>query len=273
MKQHLFGAGLRHAHFPHLLQKPETETEFFEIISENFLNTKGNPIKVLDQIREDYPITMHGVSLNLASAQEVNFDYLKKLKSLVERIEPLIVSDHLCWTGHRKNNLHNLLPFPYNDKTLEHLVSKVNIVQDYLKRPILVENLSAYFTVPGNKYTEADFIELLAQRSGCKILLDLNNVYVNSYNQNFDPHEYLDKISPEHIGEIHLAGFSDMGTHYFDTHSKPVSQDVWELYKYKSKDLKQCLTLIEWDEDIPEFMTLDQEVAKAKKAWRKSHES
>lgn len=271
-KNNLIGAGLRHAHFPTLLEKPQITTNWFEVISENFMDTRGYPFEVLQKIRKDYPIGLHGVSMSLASAEELDKNYLQKLKELIQVIDPVMVSDHLCWTGHHKNNLHNLLPFPYNDENLDFLVKKISYVQDYLQREIAVENLSAYFNVEGQTYTEWEFINLLAQKSGCKILLDINNVYVNSQNQKFDPYVFLDHIDPKHIGEIHLAGFSDMGTFLFDTHSKPVHPEVWKLFEHKVKELDNVPVLVEWDEDLPEFQVVDQEVVKAKEIWDKYHE-
>ncbi len=269
-KDHKIGAGLRHQHFPHLIEKPQTNANWFEVISENFMNTEGYPLEVLLSMREDYPISLHGVSLNIAGTSEVDKNYLKKLKNLIDKVSPFNVSDHLCWTGLEKNNLHNLLPFPYSEESLNHIVSRIQFVQDYLGRPLILENLSAYLGVRDCKYSEAEFINELAKRSGSKILLDINNIYVNAKNQNFDPYHYFEVINPEYISEIHLAGFTDMGEFLFDTHSCPVFPEVWKLYEYFLTIKNDIPTLIEWDENIPEFDVLDSEVKKAVKLWENS---
>ena len=269
--QSLIGAGLRHAHFPYLSEKPQTVTNWFEIISENFITTRGYPFEVLMKLRQDYPIGMHGVSMNLASFEKHDQEYLKKLKELIELVDPMLVSDHLCWTGKHNNNLHNLLPFPYIKENLLHVVDKISQAQDYLGRQLLIENLSAYFQVEKQEFCEWEFLKEVAKKAGCKILLDINNIYVNSQNQQFNPYVYLDAIDVDLIGEIHLAGYSDMDNFLFDTHSKPVYPQVWELYKHKIKDCPNVPVLIEWDEDIPEFPVLDSEVKKALTIWSSHH--
>ncbi len=262
-----FGVGLRHKHFPYLAQKPQTNIDWFEVISENFINTKGYPYEFLMKIRNDYPISLHGVGMNIGGNQDVAKGYLKKLKSLIDSVEPFLVSDHLCWTGLKNNNLHNLLPLSYDEETLNLLNDRISRIQDFLQREIAVENLSAYFTLKTSTYEEWEFLNKLARKSGCKILLDINNVYVNSQNQNFDPITYLDGIYDENISEIHLAGHTDTGKFLFDTHSKPACKEVWELYAHKIKTANKVPTLFEWDEDIPEFQILEREAMKAKKIW------
>jgi uncharacterized protein (UPF0276 family) len=267
-----FGVGLRHQHFPYLTQKPQTSVDWFEVITENFINTKGRPFEVLCSLREDYPVSLHGVSMSIGtSKQSVSKGYLKKLKELINIIDPILVSDHLCWTGNNKNNLHNLLPLSYNDQTINELVPKIAEVQDFLGREIALENLSAYFSLQNSTYEEWDFLRVLSEKAGSKILLDINNIYVNSQNQNFDPYKYLDAIPDHLVSEIHLAGFTDMGDFLFDTHSAPVFDDVWSLYKHKIKTCKNVPTLIEWDEDIPEFPILENEMLKAKNLWSENH--
>lgn len=250
------------------MQSPQTEIEWFEVITENFLHTKGYPWKVLTKMRQDYPISLHGVSLSVGSDREINKNYLLKLKSLIDAIDPMLVSDHICWTGAKKNNLHNLMPVSYDEETLNELVGKIQYIQDFLGRPMAFENLSAYFQLKSSTYTEWDFLNELAKRSGCKLLLDINNVYVNSQNQKFDPIEYLDAIDDDVVSEIHLAGHTDMGKFLFDTHSTEVCDEVWQLYHHKIKTTKNTPTLIEWDEDIPEFPILEKEALKAKKIFK-----
>lgn len=267
----LFGVGLRHQHFPHLTKDPQTKIDWFEVISENFINTNGYPIEVLLKLRQNYPISMHGVSLSIGAKEEIDFDYLSKLKDLIYKVDPFLLSDHLCFTGLKNNNLHNLLPLCYDDETLNYICEKLDLIQNFLGRELSLENLSAYFSLKDSTYTEWDFLNQLTKKSGCKLLLDINNIYVNSKNQNFDPYLYLDTIDDKSISEIHLAGFSDMGTFLFDTHSAPVHNDVWDLYKYKIKTAKNVPVLIEWDEDIPDFEILELEALKAKMIWEQLH--
>ena len=262
-----FGVGLRHEHFPYLSDSPQTSVDWFEVISENFMNTRGYPFELLMKIREDYEVSLHGVGMNLGGESDVSRTYLEKLKELIDLVRPMIVSDHLCWTGLKENNLHNLLPLSYNDESLNFLANRISKVQDFLGREIAIENLSAYFSLKDSTYHEWDFIRILAKKAGCKILLDINNVYVNSVNQNFNPLTYIDSIPDDLIAEIHLAGFTDTGKFLFDTHSKPAGPEVWELYKHKICSARNVPTLFEWDEDIPEFSVLEKEAMKAKEIW------
>lgn len=268
-KNKSFGLGLRHAHFSEILKRLEEHpsslnVDFFEIITENFFQTEGRPLKILEKIREYFPISFHGVSLSIASYDDVNYEYLKKVKEFEIRMNPFLVSDHLCWTGVKDNNLHNLLPFPYNEENLKHLTTKVQKAQDVLKRPLMLENLSAYLGFVDNTMTEAEFLRELHLKTGCNILLDLNNVYVNSRNQNFSPNEWLSKIPKKAVKEIHLAGFSDMGTYLFDTHSCPVQDPVWKIYADHKDHFVDAVTLIEWDENIPSYEKVLDEVKKAR---------
>lgn len=265
----MFGMGLRHTHFPEILSRLEDnpsslDLDFFEIITENFFQTSGRPLKVLEKIRENRPITFHGVSLSIASHEDLNLDYLQKVKDLALKIDPLLISDHLCWTGLKKNNLHNLLPFPYTEDTLNFLIPRIQKVQEILGRPLMLENLSAYLSFKESDLSEAQFLRELHLKSGCQILLDINNVYVNSHNQKFSADEWIREIPPTAVKEIHLAGFSDMGSYYFDTHSCPVWQPVWDLYQKFKGDYPEVMTLVEWDEEIPAFDVVLSEVQKAR---------
>ncbi len=259
------GVGLRQPHLAHLLERPKTQVDFFEVISENFLFSKGRPWRALEKIRQDYPISMHGVSLSLGSDADFDKNYLKALRCMKDEIRPFLISDHLCWTGLPKENLHNLLPLPYNRETLRHLVSRIQYVQDYLGTEIAVENLSAYLSFWENDYSEWEFNALVAKESGCKLLLDINNVFVNSCNYGFDAWEYLENIPAPLIAEIHLAGFSDKGNYLLDTHSRPVYPEVWNLFERKLRAMESLVpVLIEWDEDIPDFPVLEEEAIKAR---------
>jgi uncharacterized protein (UPF0276 family) len=267
----LFGVGLRHDHFPFLNNQPQINIDWFEVISENFLSTRGFPFQTLKKIRRDFPVALHGVGMSIGAKTEVSIDYLKKLKKLIYEIDPIIVSDHLCWTGLANQNLHNLLPLPYTQKTRDLLSERIGRIQDFLQRQIALENLSAYFSYEESTETEWDFLKALSLQSGCGILLDLNNVYVNAKNQNFNPYEYIDAIPNEKILQFHLAGHSDLGSFLFDTHSCPALPEVWKLYEHKIKTCPKALTLFEWDEHIPDFPTLENEALKAKKIWNEVH--
>ena len=257
------GVGLRTTHYSYILEK-WPKVDWFEAISENYMDSGGRPLQILEKVRSRYPVALHGVSLSLGSTDPLNQTYLKRLKALAERIEPVIVSDHLCWSGVAGENLHDLLPLPFTREAVAHVVSRIQQVQEFLGRKILIENVSTYVTYTHSTMPEWEFLSEIAARSGCGILLDLNNIFVNSVNHRFDPLVYLANIPPHKVGQFHLAGHTDMGTFLFDTHSKPVIDPVWELYREALKRWGQISTLIEWDEDIPEFPKLEEECARAK---------
>lgn len=258
------GIGLRNKHYPKFDESLNSQLDFFEIISENYINTKGRPFELMLRIRERYPILMHGVSLNIGSTDDLNFDYLSKLKSLIEIVQPELTSDHLCFTGLKEKNLHNLLPFAYTKENLERISHKVDQVQSFLNRQFIFENLSAYFTLKNSEMSEAQFLNNLCEKTGCGILFDINNLYVNSINQNFSPEDFLKDINFKHVKQFHLAGFSDFGDYLFDTHSEPVYPQVWDLYKLIISQKPNSPVLIEWDENIPDFNTVEAEALKAK---------
>jgi len=258
-----FGAGLRAEHYEDILAGA-AGADWFEAISENYMDTRGRPVAVLEAVRRDYPIALHGVSLSIGSTDPLDFDYLTELKKLIDRIDPAIVSDHLCWSGHAGNPLFDLLPLPFTEECLDHLAQRVTAVQEFLGRRILLENPSTYFGFAHSTIPEAEFLAALAERSDCGVLLDVNNVYVSSVNLDFDPYSYLDAIPADRVGQIHLAGFTDMGTHLFDTHSRPVSAQVWQLYAYTIETLGSFSTMVEWDDDIPEWERLVGEIDHAR---------
>jgi uncharacterized protein (UPF0276 family) len=265
--QQLFrgGVGLRPVHYDEYASSPPSNITWLEIISENYMDTEGRPLSILENLRKNYPMAAHGVSLNIGSPDPVNFDYLKRLKTLINRLDPFIVSDHLCWTGFSAHNAHDLLPLVHNESALATISQKVSQVQDFLGRPIALENVSSYIESKHSTMSEAEFLNALTQQSGCQILLDINNIYVSESNFARDPKKFIDAIRPESVAQIHLAGFSDMGKFYFDTHSNPVFAEVWELYRYALPQFHAKPTLIEWDENIPDLKTLGQELAKAEK--------
>lgn len=259
------GVGLRHQHFPHFENGGGAAVDFFEIISENFMNTRGRPFEIMMKLREDYDFYMHGVSLSIAGVDAPHEDYLKKLKDLMKIVEPKVLSDHLCFTGNKERNLHNLLPFSYTKKNLERISDKVKKTQDFLDHQLVLENLSAYFTMNNSEMMEGEFLNRLALNTGAGILLDINNLYVNSVNQHFETKEWLKDLEMKHVKQIHMAGYTDFGDYLFDTHAMPVHQPVWDLYKKVIKDNEHIPVLIEWDEDIPPFEILEEEALKAKK--------
>ncbi|MDH5656757.1 MAG: DUF692 domain-containing protein, partial [Spirochaetia bacterium] len=260
-----FGIGLRREHYTHILEKKPVRAEWFEAISENYMDSFGRPLYVLEKVREEFPVALHGVSMSVASADGVSEAYLKRLKSLVSRIDPFIVSDHLCWNHVDNKNHHDLLPFPLTEESLRIVSENVQKAQDILQRKILIENVSAYLSFPESKISEWDFLNELACRTGCGLLLDVNNVYVSAVNLGYDAQTFLDAVPEKHIGQIHLAGFSDMGDFLFDTHSRPVWKEVWDLYESICGKIQNVPVLIEWDEDIPDLSTVEEEALKAKK--------
>jgi hypothetical protein len=236
---------------------------FFEVHSENFMMAGGKPLRVLDQVKENYPLSLHGVSLSLGSIDPTPPDYLKKLKELIQRVDPLFVSDHLCWSGVSGNFGHDLWPLPYTEEAIRHVVRKIAEVQDYLKRPIMIENVSTYAEFSHSEMSEWEFLSEVACRADCGILLDINNIYVSAHNHGLDPYRYLEAMPDERVFEIHLAGPSPRGELLVDTHDHPVLPEVWKLYEYYLKKSGPRPTLLEWDEKIPAFPVLYEEAKKA----------
>ena len=269
------GVGLRSEHYPHLVERPRTTVAWFEAISENYMDTAGRPLAVLEKVRSDHPVALHGVSLSIGSKPpagdhaaastfgDLRSRYLSRLSALAHRIEPFLISDHLCWTGVPGGNLHDLLPTPFTDEALDWIVSQVDVVQDTLGRRLALENVSSYLTWAQSTWREEDFLVEVARRSGCAILLDVNNVYVSARNHGFDARAYLDAVPADLVAQIHLAGHTDLGTHLFDTHAAPVCDEVWELFAHTIARLPGVPVLIEWDAEIPEFSRLEAEAATA----------
>lgn len=256
------GIGLRTPHYQAMIET-RPDVAFLEVHSENFFGDGGQPLKYLARFRQDYPISTHGVGLSLGSADALDREHLRKLKRLVDRIEPALVSEHLCWIGVNGRFLNDLLPLPYTTESLVHIVDRVSELQDYLQRDVMVENVSSYLEFAESSIPEWEFVREVSQRSGCRLLLDVNNIYVNATNHDFDARVYLDAIAPGSVGEIHLAGFEDAGDVLIDTHGSPVSDEVWRLYEYALQRFGNVPTLIEWDTDIPELAVLLGEAEKA----------
>jgi len=258
-----FGLGLRPPHYQDVVEG-EPRVDWWEVISENFLVAGGNPRRVLRQVRERWPVVLHGVSLSIGSVDPIDDDYLGRLATLVAEVEPPIVSDHLCWTSLGGHAGHDLWPLPYTEEALALVVDKVGRVQDRIGHRILLENPSSYVTFTASHIPEAEFLAEVARRADCGILLDVNNIYVSSTNHGWDPAAYLAAIPPERVGQIHLAGHSDEGTHLLDTHDHPVCDAVWALYGEAVARFGEVATIIERDDHIPPLDDLIAELDRAR---------
>jgi len=258
-----FGLGLRTPHYAEILAAP-CSVDWFEILSENYMVPGGKPLAMLDQIRRDYPMVMHGVSMSIGSTDGPSQEYLTELKALMRRVEPLWVSDHLCWTGVHGRNLHDLYPLPYTEETVAHVVRHVKRVQDFLERPILLENVSSYVAFNGDTLKEWEFVTAVAEESDSLILLDVNNIYVSSVNHGFDPHQYLNAIPVERVQQIHLAGHSDHGDYIVDTHDQPIADPVWSLYADAVRRFGTVAAMIERDDNIPPLAELLEELQRVR---------
>ena len=256
------GVGLRTVHFGHILSR-HPAVDWFEVLSENFMETGGRPLYVLDQIAERYPVALHGVSLSIGSTDPLDRDYLRQLKGLAARTRAHWVSDHLCWTGVLGRNVHDLLPMPYTEEALRHTVARARAVSDFLERPLVLENPSSYVEFTASSMPEWEFLARLAEAADCGLLLDVNNVYVSSFNHGFDPRVYIDALPADRVVQYHLAGHTHKGTHIIDTHSDHAVPEVWELYARACRRTGNVATLYEWDEDIPDFDTVHAEAQKA----------
>ncbi len=267
-----FGLGLRHQHYQEIVDAPG-RVDWFEALSENYMVAGGKPLVWLDRIRRDYPMALHGVSLSIGASDPLDLDYLTRLKALAARVEPRVVSDHLCFTGHAGINLHDLLPLPYTEEALAHVASRVGRVQDMLGRRILLENVSSYVRYAQSQLSEWDFLAALAERADCDILLDVNNIHVSAFNHEFDPRAYLAAIPPARVKQVHLAGHSNMGTHLIDTHDHPVIDDVWALYAEALRRFGPVPTMIERDDDIPPYAGLVAELDQARSIARATNKT
>jgi hypothetical protein len=259
------GVGLRDTHFHYLLGTPPQAwgVDWFEIISENLLDDHGFAAHVLDYVAAHRPGVMHGVSLSIGSTDPLDTGYLSKLRALAERAHPAWISDHLCWTGVNSATSHDLLPMPLTRRSLAHVADRIRAVQDYLGRSLILENPSSYLEFCVSEIPEWEFLTLLAQETGCGVLLDVNNVFVSAANHGFDTMTYLLNLPAESIVQVHLAGPSDHGRYLLDTHDQPVPEQVWPLYALAQHRIGGVATLLEWDADIPPFPDLVAELAKA----------
>ncbi|EAR61135.1 DUF692 domain-containing protein [Neptuniibacter caesariensis] len=254
-----FGLGLRSQHYHDFLEKPQP-VDWLEVISDNYMVDGGKPLAMLDRIRADYPMVMHGVSMSIGSLKGVDPEYLRKLKRLEQRIQPMWISDHLCWTGVHGRNLHDLLPLPFSEEALQVVTRNVEQVQDFLQRPLVLENVSSYVEFKESEMTEWDFLAEITKRTGCKLLLDINNIYVSAFNHGFSATEFIRGIPKQSVMQFHLAGHQNNGDHIIDTHDHPVCQDVWGLYREALGHFGFIPTMIERDDNIPELSELLDEL-------------
>lgn len=258
------GIGLRAEHYQEILAtKPDIP--WFEVLAENYFGAGGLPVFHLEQVRRDYPVTLHGVGMSLGSVDPLNFEYLARLKNLAELIEPAWISDHLAWISVDGQHVHDLLPIPYTEEALQHFVTRVIQVQEFLGTRLLIENPSSYMQFKDRDMTEAEFLRELTQQADCDLLLDVNNAHVSGHNHGFDTVEYLHALPAGRIREIHLAGYEEHEHYLFDTHGYRVRPPVWTLYEEAIRTFGPVPTLIEWDTDIPELEVLTDEAAKAAK--------
>jgi uncharacterized protein (UPF0276 family) len=260
------GVGLRDPHFAHLMRTDPAAwgVDWFEILSENFIDHRGYAAHVLERVAAHRPVVMHGVSLSIGSADPLDMAYLGKLAELAERITPVWISDHLCWTGIAGANSHDLLPMPLTEASLTHVTARVQQVQDRLGRPLILENPSSYLQFAGAQMPEWEYLARLAEDADCGLLLDVNNVYVSAANHGFDATAYIKALPAERIVQVHLAGPRDCGTHLLDTHDSPVLEPVWALYALAQRLTGGVSTLLEWDANIPSYEELLAELAKAR---------
>jgi hypothetical protein len=266
------GVGLRAPHYRDVLES-RPPVGWLEVHSENYFGAGGPPLHYLERIREHYPISLHGVGMSLGSTDPLDTRHLAKLKALIERIEPGLVSDHLSWSSVNRRHFNDLLPLPYTEEALQHVCSRVAAAQDFLGCRLLVENPSTYLQYPESSIPEPQFMAELARRTGCGLLLDVNNVYVSACNQGFDARRYIDSFAGRDVAEIHLAGFtrSDQGEMLIDTHSRPVAPPVWALYARAIERFRELPTLVEWDADLPSLALLVAESARAQSIMDESH--
>jgi uncharacterized protein len=258
------GVGLRAPHYDYILNHWPA-VDWFEIVSENYFVAGGKALQALDRIAERYPLVMHGVALSIGSCDPLDMVYLTQLKQLAQRIQPRWISDHLCWTGVDGQHLHDLLPLPFTEEALAHVVARVKQVQDYLGQQIALENISTYLRFEQAQMSEWEFLTQVATGADCLILLDINNIYVNAFNHGFDASEYIAAIPVDRVCQFHLAGHLHKDTHIIDTHDQAVTHPVWDLYRVALQRFGQVATLIEWDAHIPAFTELMAQADQAKK--------
>src|ERR1035438_6387689 len=258
------GIGLRVPHYRHILDNKPV-VDWFEIISENYMIDGGRPLAILDQILEQYRVVQHGVSAYFGSADSIDREHLKRLKSLARRTKTPWLSDHLCWGSVDGRYTHDLLPMPYTWEAVETTAAKIRQVRDFVEIPVVVENVSSYAEFHASEMTEWEFLSEVVERADCGILLDVNNIYVSSQNHDFNPFDYLNAVPAERVAQIHIAGHSKFEKYILDTHDHPVIDPVWKLYEHAIRKVGATPTLLEWDDRIPSFDEVHAEALKAGK--------
>ncbi|HLD16545.1 MAG TPA: DUF692 domain-containing protein [Coxiellaceae bacterium] len=267
-----FGIGLRPCHYQTILDHCPPDIDWFEIVSEDYMVPGGTPLHYLDAIAERFPIVMHGVSLSIGSVDPLNAVYLKDLKRLRDRIKPRWISDHLCWTGVDGYNTHDLLPLPYTESCLMHVAERVDQVQNFLGEPLILENPSSYVSYTQSTMSEWEFLTRLVEKTRCEILLDINNIYVSSFNHNFNAQDYLKGVPSKAVKQFHLAGHKHCSNYIIDTHDQPVIEEVWKLYHQAIQYFPNASILIERDDQIPPLEELVEELKRAKKLYCNAYE-
>lgn len=256
------GLGLRPEHYADFIASPR-RVDWLEILSDNYLIPGGKPFFYLDKIRRDYSIAMHGVAMNLGSVDPLDVDYLQSIKQLAQRVEPAIISDHLCWTGFAGKRLHDLLPLPYTEEALAHVSARIRQVQDILGRRLVIENVSSYMEA-NTPMAEWEFVSAIAEAADCDLLVDINNIYVSSRNHGFDPLRYLQALPEKRVRQFHLAGHTENNNIYIDTHDQAVCEDVWQLYEKAIGLFGDIPVMIERDANIPPLEELIKELDRAR---------
>lgn len=258
-----FGLGLRSTYYQAILEQ-RPAIDWFEIVSENYLVEGGKALYYLDAIGEHYPLVMHGVSLSIGGPHPLDLDYLNRLKQLAKRVQPAWISDHLCWSRGNAHQLHDLLPLPYTEESLQHVAARVRQVQEVIERPLVLENVSSYLRCAGDQFSEWQFLAALCELTGCELLLDINNVYVSARNHGFEPWDFISGLPAQRVRQLHLAGHSDYGSYLIDTHDQPVSDPVWQLYQRTLRHLGPVSTLLERDDHYPALDVLLAELGQAR---------
>ncbi|HEX5842967.1 MAG TPA: DUF692 domain-containing protein [Pseudomonas sp.] len=258
-----FGLGLRSTYYQAILEQ-RPAIDWFEIVSENYLVEGGKALYYLDAIGEHYPLVMHGVSLSIGGPHPLDLDYLNRLKQLAKRVQPAWISDHLCWSRGNAHQLHDLLPLPYTEESLQHVAARVRQVQEVIERPLVLENVSSYLRCAGDQFSEWQFLAALCELTGCELLLDVNNVYVSARNHGFEPWDFISGLPAQRVRQLHLAGHSDYGSYLIDTHDQPVSDPVWQLYQRTLRHLGPVSTLLERDDHYPALDVLLAELGQAR---------
>jgi uncharacterized protein (UPF0276 family) len=261
------GIGLRTQHYHEIFAEPPA-LPWFEVLTDNFMSPGGMTLANLERIRERYPIVMHSVGLSIGSTDPIDFEYLKGLKTLKDRFAPTWVSEHLCWTSVHGRHFHDLMPLPYTEEVVKHVAERIKIIQDFFGERMLIENVSSYLNYKDSTMSEWEFVTAVAETADCFLLFDVNNIHVSATNHGFNASEYINGIPAERVKQFHLAGFEDNGNHLLDSHSRPVSNEVWELYRQALRRFGPVPTLIEWDADIPPLKVMMGEVAKAENEMR-----